>query len=206
MDYSSSRTDLLADGIFAIVMTILVFEIKVPELAYETNLILYRELLNVYPLFLSYILSFATLFTFWRGYHAVAADFAKSTDLKFQNIAGVFLLFVALVPFTSHLLGLYSTLSGAVTVFAFNVMLIGLLLLRLKVYATKTKAIRNKRMKSDEIKRGYIRILFPIVFAFIAIFVAHASTQVALTMLTLAILFNMHKRSSHIIQKLFNIY
>ena len=109
MFQSTSRLGLLADGIFAIVMTLLVLEIKVPVLSYPTNESIWRSLVDSYPLFLSYMLSFATLFTYWRGYHSVASDFAKTYNLNFENLSAAFLFFVALIPFSSHMLGVYST-------------------------------------------------------------------------------------------------
>ena len=70
---NKNRLDALADGIFAIVMTILVFEIKVPLLPYGyTDIALLNSLIKVYPLFLSYLLSFSLLlFTAikWREFN-----------------------------------------------------------------------------------------------------------------------------------------
>ena len=64
---SHTRLDQLSDGIFAIVMTILVFEIKTP-LVWEpiNNMGLWLEIEGLLPVFLSYVLSFFLLFTYWR--------------------------------------------------------------------------------------------------------------------------------------------
>ena len=67
-----SRLDQLADSIFAIVMTILVFEIRIPDYAGivdEQTLI--QALITLAPIFLSYLLSFSLLFTYYaRGREA----------------------------------------------------------------------------------------------------------------------------------------
>ncbi|MDQ5883478.1 MAG: potassium channel family protein [Patescibacteria group bacterium] len=199
MPQNSSRLDILADGIFAIVMTILVFEIKVPEIVNPTNQAIFGLLKNSYPLFLSYILSFAVLFTYWRGYHSIVSDFAKSSDVNFQNLAGAFLLFVALIPFSSHLLGVYSHLPASVIVFSVNVILIGTLLFFMRFYAWKSHSIKNKRIKKIEQIHSHIRIFIPIIFSVFAIPVAFINTNIALTILTVAIIFNLLKRSTRII-------
>ena len=58
-----ARLDQLSDGIFAIVMTILVFDIRIPVLVDSVdNAELWLEIVRMLPLFLSYLLSFAILF------------------------------------------------------------------------------------------------------------------------------------------------
>ena len=63
-----NRLEQLSDGIFAIVMTILVFELKIPDGA-NNNLELWQSLVAAAPTFLSYILAFSMLFTYWRAHH-----------------------------------------------------------------------------------------------------------------------------------------
>ena len=61
------RLDGLADGIFAIVMTFLAFEIKVPVMPdFVNEATLFLALQRLLPIFLSFIMSFALLFTYWR--------------------------------------------------------------------------------------------------------------------------------------------
>ena len=61
-----NRLDQLADGIFAIVMTILVFDIKVPAIwGPIDNAGLWFQIKLLFPVFMSYFLSFSLLFTFW---------------------------------------------------------------------------------------------------------------------------------------------
>src|SRR4051812_17999991 len=98
------RLEALADGIFAIVMTILVFEIRVPELLAPTNQSLLYTLTDLLPVFLSYLLSFSLLFTYWRAHHFTASVYSKNIDITMTNINAIFFFFVALVPFSSHFL------------------------------------------------------------------------------------------------------
>lgn len=202
MNYSASRLDMLADGIFAIVMTILVFDIKVPVLSQETNLHAYSYIYNHYPAFLSYLLSFATLFTYWRGYHAIVSDFAKNANMTFQNIAGAFLFFVALIPFSSSFLAKYSNLPAAVAIFAFNVVLIGLIMYFMRMYAWKSDKIDNRPITRMENNHAFVRILTPVFFSIISIWIAYVNTKLALSILTIAVLFNLMRGSSHLVTKI----
>lgn len=202
MFQSTSRLGLLADGIFAIVMTLLVLEIKVPILFYPTNESIWRSLVDSYPLFLSYMLSFATLFTYWRGYHSVASDFAKTYNLNFENLSAAFLFFVALIPFSSHMLGVYSTTPAGVIIFAVNVAVIGILLFMMREYAHYSKEIKNKKTTSMEERHAHMRIAIPIVFSLVAIPLSFINTDFALSVLTIAIIFNLFKRSTHALSKI----
>lgn len=202
MNQNTSRLAMLADGIFAIVMTLLVLEIKVPTIMFASNESLIRVLTDAYPLFLSYLLSFATLFTYWRGYHAVATDFVKTYNRNFENLSAAFLFFVALVPFSSHLLGVYSKIPVGVIVFAVNIFIIGMCLFFMREYAHRSKEIKNKRLTDSERRHAHMRINIPIIFSLVAIPLSFVNTEIALSVLTIMIIFNLFKRSTQALERI----
>jgi uncharacterized membrane protein len=189
-----SRLDQLSDGIFAIVMTILVFEIRVPEFAGLINeQALINSLIVLSPLLLSYLLSFSLLFTYWRSHHIIASVLAKNIDVQFTNLSGIFLFLVALVPFTSHFMGSYLYLKTSVILFAVNIILIGISLFIMRQYAIKSETIENTPFTKRENEHANMHILFPVISSVIAIAVAFYSTKIAILLFTLAILFNLSK-------------
>ena len=96
---SHTRLDQLSDGIFAIVMTILVFDIRVPELhGFASNQQIFIALQALLPLFLSYALSFTLLFTYWRAHHFFISVYAKNIDLMLTNINAIFFMLISLIP------------------------------------------------------------------------------------------------------------
>ena len=102
-----ARIDGLSDGIFAIVMTLLIIEIRVPEFhEHISNQQLWESLKELSALFLSYTLSFALLFTYWRAHYFVLA-IAKNLNVRLTNYNALFLFFIGLLPFSTHLLGRY---------------------------------------------------------------------------------------------------
>ena len=191
------RLDQLSDGIFAIVMTVLIFEIRVPEfLGFVSDGALINSLVNMYPVLLSYVLSFSLLFTYWRSHHLIASVFAKNIDIPFSNINGFFLFFVALVPFSSHFLGKYIDSKVAITFFAINIILMGLSLYRMGRYATKSNTIENMPFTKTENEHAMAHILVPVITAIIAIIVSFLSTEIAIFFFTIAILFNLSKNGT----------
>lgn len=192
-----SRLDQLSDGIFAIVMTILVFEIRVPEyagLVSEQSLI--NSLIALSPLLLSYLLSFALLFTYWRSHHIIASVLAKNIDVQFSNLSGIFLFLVALVPFSSHFLGRYLYSETAVIFFNLNIVLIGISLFMMRQYAIKSETIENTPFTKIENEHANMHILFPVISSIIAMGVAFYSTKIAILLFTIAILFNLSKNGT----------
>jgi uncharacterized membrane protein len=192
-----TRLDQLADGIFAIVMTILVFEIRVPELSGTVdNPTLFNSLVNLLPIFISYLLGFSLLFTYWRSHHFIATILAKNIDTKFTNLNAIFFFFIGLVPFSAHLLGNYSYSEVAIIFFALNIILIGISLFRMRQYAIKSTTIENMPFTRIENEHANMHIWFPIVASIIAVMVSFYSIGIAFLFFTLAILFNLSDRST----------
>ena len=191
------RLDQLADSIFAIVMTILVFEIRVPEFyGVVDNNALLGSLIKLLPVFISYLLGFSLLFTYWRSHHFIASILAKNIDTKFTNLNAVFFFFIGLVPFSSHLLGLYGYSKVAIIFFAVNIILIGISLFRMRQYAIRSTTIENMPFTKIENEHANMHIWFPMIASVIAVAVSFFSIPIALLFFTLAILFNLSDRST----------
>ena len=108
---SPQRLIALADGVFAIVMTLLVFELAVPLATDGQDL--GSELAEMWPEFLIYVLSFLVLGVFWLVHHLIFDTVERyDTTLIWLNI--LFLMFASLVPFSTRLFIEH----GAVTVTA----------------------------------------------------------------------------------------
>ncbi|PIR68847.1 hypothetical protein COX93_01330 [Candidatus Nomurabacteria bacterium CG_4_10_14_0_2_um_filter_30_12] len=192
-----ARLDQLADSIFAIVMTILVFEIRIPDfIGIVDEKTLLNSIIDLFPVFLSYLLSFSLLFTYWRSHHFIESILAKNIDTKFSNLNAIFFFFVGLIPFSSHLLGKYSYSKTAIIFFALNIILIGLSLFKMRQYVINSKTIENAEFTKSENEHANMRILFPVVAAFIAIFVSFFNSSLAILLFTVAILFNLLEKST----------
>lgn len=200
-----SRLDELSDGIFAIVMTLLVLEIRVPELrGIPDNVDLLFSLIQIIPNFLSYLLSFALLFTYWRAHHYIVSVYAKNIDSKLTNINALFFLLIGLVPFSSQLLGQYSNTQIAVVIFGVHMVLISLCILWMRTYVLSADGIKNPRVTKSESQNGKIRTLLPLFSALIAIVVSFFSIKISLAFYTFAILFNLSHSSTQIVHQVVN--
>lgn len=199
----NTRLEQLADGIFAIVMTILVFEIKLPYLGSISNEQLYTALTALIPSFLSYILSFTLLFTYWRAHHFFVSIYAKNIDATLTNINALFFMLVSLVPFSASILGQHSENHLAIAIFGINTIAIGLSLYWMRNYVLYSDHIKNPEITAHEITGSTIRTIVPVIFSLIAIPLSFYNTTLSLTLFTLAVIFNIFPYSTRLIQKVF---
>ncbi len=198
-----ARLDQLSDGIFAIVMTILVFEIKVPVATGPVdNMGLWLAVKQLLPLFLSYILSFALLFTYWRGHHFFVSVYAKTIDSVLTNINALFFMLISLVPFSASILGQYGNNELAVVIFGTHIVLIGLVLYWMRRYVLYSKHIVNPEISKREIRGSTIRTLVPVVFALIAMPLCFFSIKLSLILFTLAVIFNLFSHSTRLFESI----
>lgn len=195
------RLDGLADGIFSIVMTLLVIELKVPifRSGHPSDTALFFSIFDMFNLFMSLVLSFALLFTYWRAHHFIASVYAKNLTVGLANINAVFFFFIVLVPFAAHFLGEYYYSQVAVTLYGLTVIAIGLSLFYMRQYIERNPKIETSIITRADRRSGYIRILFPVFSAAVAILLSYWSTTFSMILFTVAILFNLFPASSNII-------
>lgn len=203
---SHTRLDQLSDGIFAIVMTILVFEIKIPFVFGPLdNIGLWIQIKHLLPLFLSYVLSFSLLFTYWRAHHFFISIYAKNIDSTLTNINAIFFMLISLVPFSSNLLGQFYTNELSIIIFGAHIILLSLCLFWMRSYVIYSEHIQNPEISQREIKGSTIRIMVPLIFALVAIMLSFVNTELSLLLFTFAVIFNLSHHSTLLVGKLFKI-
>lgn len=196
-----TRLDQLSDGIFAIVMTILVFQIKVPSVSGPiNNLGLWLEIEKLIPLLLSYILSFALLFTYWRAHHFFVSIYAKNIDSRLTNINALFFMLISLVPFSASILGQFSNNELSIIIFGVHIILIGLTLYWMRRYVLFSTHIQNPEISQREIRGSTVRTLVPVIFAAIAILLSFVSIKFSLSLFTLIVIFNLSSYSTRLFE------
>ncbi len=201
-----ARLDELSDGIFAIVMTILVFEIKTPDLGIgASNMDLWIYIKNMLPSFFSYALGFAMLFTYWRAHHFFVSVYAKNINVRLTNINALFFLLVGLVPFSTSLLGRYSENQLAIIIFGLNTILIGLCLYWMRNYVLHSEYLKNGEISKHDLHGSTIRTLVPVISAVLAILLCFINAKFSLTLFTLAVLFNFSQTSTTFFNKFLKV-
>ncbi|MDX1584256.1 MAG: TMEM175 family protein [Thermoanaerobaculia bacterium] len=116
--YTTERLGALSDGVFAIILTLLVLELKIPELpaAYREQQMI-TDLEDQVPNFVAWIISFILVARIWIVHHGIIARLARC---HVGTITLNFLLlgFCSLVPFGAGLIGTYEWDPLAITTFS----------------------------------------------------------------------------------------
>ncbi|HEY3744252.1 MAG TPA: TMEM175 family protein [Bryobacteraceae bacterium] len=112
-----TRVEAFSDGVFAIILTLLVLDLKVPVLHDRTSVSeLAAGLWAVLPKFLSWLISFIIVCKFWLNHHHVLS-LASHANYALVWINSLFLMFQSFVPFPTSLMGEYPENALAVSVF-----------------------------------------------------------------------------------------
>jgi len=104
-----ARLETFCDGVFAIVITLLILEIKVPPIhSVHSYLDLKHELLSQWPSWFAFLLSFIAMFIAWANHHRFMTQIShnKSSNV-FLYIHALFILTICVYPFTTALLAEY---------------------------------------------------------------------------------------------------
>ena len=169
----TQRVEALTDGVFAIVMTLLVLELSIPVISgTSAGTLLTHRLIEMWPKYLSYVVSFLVLGLWWLYHHGVFENINRVDGrLLYYNL--FFLMFVSLVPFSASLVAEYWREGTSALIYGINMLLCFLQLNAISSYAAKKRLIAVEPdaayVKGE--RRAQIRILLLIVFAILISFI-----------------------------------
>jgi uncharacterized membrane protein len=173
-----SRLEAFSDGVLAIIITIMVLELKVPQ-GSEWN-----DLSGLLPKFLSYILSFLYIGIYWGNHHHLLQTASRVTSqIMLANLNLLFWL--SLIPFTTGWMGEGHFAEKPVALYSLNLLLAGMAYFILQKAIEKTvvphnrlaKALKNLSYKGIISQLAYLiavglAFYFPIVSVAICFFTA----------------------------------
>ena len=93
--WSTSRLEAFSDGVFAVAITLLVFQISVPESEFED---LWKGIADQWPSYLAYVTSFITIGGLWLAHHGIFRRLA-SADGNVMRLNVLLLMLVSFLPF-----------------------------------------------------------------------------------------------------------
>ncbi|SRR6266571_9123278 len=129
--YPRSRLDALSDGIYAVAMTLLVLDIRLPDdFTPRDGDDLLRAILGLWGKFLPYALSFVVLGLRWLSSVKVRAR-SETVGIDYASWWVAHMLLITCVPFSTMVLGRFAQFAPAVWLYAGNTALIGMIALRM---------------------------------------------------------------------------
>jgi uncharacterized membrane protein len=119
MEKDTSRVEAFSDGVFAIAITLLILEIRVPELHGQPgNEPLLTALLGLWPSLVAFLFSFFVILVMWMNHHEFMR-WVREPDYPFLFANGLVLLMVTFVPFPTAVMARYLGTEAARAAVAF---------------------------------------------------------------------------------------
>ena len=148
-----NRLEAFSDGVFAIVITLLILEVKLPEVSYND---LPKALHQILPSIGAYVLSFILIGMYWMFHHYSFA-FINEVDgvLLWLNI--FFLLCISFLPFPTMMMGRYPFQKLPMIIYGINLVLSNLNGFIMLLYLNKNRQLTNHTF-TDKLYKSQVRI------------------------------------------------
>jgi uncharacterized membrane protein len=166
--FAKNRVEAFSDGVFAIIVTLLVLEIKDPHIDLHNNSNeLFNALIGLFPKFISWIISFFTVCVIWVNHHRLFKMFHVFNHGLFWWNA-ILLLWCSFIPFPTAVLGDYPNNQTAVLLYGIVMMLMALTFSLMRIYVENNRALLNPEIDILKFKNGTI---FSIIFGPVLYFI-----------------------------------
>jgi len=113
------RFESFSDGVFAIAVTLLALELRVPYLKTTQSSFSLQALVPLIPSLLTFVLSFVAIAIFWVNHHQLSQVLQRINKRRILWLNILLLLFVTLIPFVTETMSLNAPSALAVSMYAF---------------------------------------------------------------------------------------
>jgi len=171
--FETTRIEALADGIFAVAMTLLVLDVKLPDSElYATNHDLIARIFSLEHIYVIYFVSFIVLGMYWVAHHATF-HYIRYVDHTLLWINLFFLFVITSVPFGTDMLGSHNALTFPYLYFGTKVLLLSSLLVSQIFYLRRHPELAQPSLTQAVVRkivrRSAIFALVP-VLSMVAVF------------------------------------
>lgn len=144
---SKERLETFSDGVFAIVLTLLVLELRTPNIAAHSSLGQYAvAMAPLIPKVVSFALTFVMICIHWVGHHYFFSHLRRIT-IQLVWLNNLFLLWMCLLPFPTALLGNNPTDQFPILLYAVNSLLAALTFFAFRSYTYHARLFEEQHSK-----------------------------------------------------------
>ncbi len=151
------RLVFFSDAVFAIAITLLALEIRLPEGDFTEDAALMQALLSMTDAYLAFAISFWVIASFWLGHHRTFLQIRRY-DERLILLNFVLMMLIAFVPFPTTLISEYDNRT-AVIVYATTMVAIGLVMMLIVAYASGPGRLTDTSQPTTWRERGLTRSL-----------------------------------------------
>ena len=178
-EYDKRRFETFIDAIIAIILTILVLELRIPETELTETLNTRQQLVTLIPAFVSYIGSFLLIAGIWIDHHILCLQLKHITK-RYILLNMFFMLSLSIIPFTTAFAGNNYQDSFAVALLFVNYVVMNLLFASLFFYANQ-KGMLPAEFLADN-RSNSVYSIIGIIGLIAAIPIAYYNTYISFAM------------------------
>jgi uncharacterized membrane protein len=185
----NQRLTAMSDGVFSIVITLMVLSIRIPDIAADRVVQeLSQQLMKMLPDLVTLIISFIILGIYWIGHNNVFTHIIRhDRSLLWLNI--FFLMSVATIPYPTTLIVRYGQAQTSVIIYAANLIVGGVLLDVIWWYGSRNRHLMCETIDHQLISSFHRRILTGPVIYLLAIGVSFVSVMAAKLLFVVAVIY-----------------
>lgn len=170
--FATTRLEAFSDGVFAIVITLLVLELRVPEGHGGEELL--SGLKELLPKFISFIVSFIYITIYWINHHQLFHVIKRGTRGLFW-LNSLFLMCLTFIPFPTALIGSYPTEVVSVVFYGLAMMATAVSFVLMKAYIFAEPSLQASQAKP----KVFYLVAGPLLYL-IAVLLALSNTTFAI--------------------------
>lgn len=175
--HDPARVLALTDGVFAIIITLLVLEVHVPELTKGQSL--NQALAEVRPSLTAFVISFILAGMYWVGHRDLFA-LIRRTDRGLVWLNILYLLPLCLLPFAAGMLGHYDQEPVALRIYGLLLVAIAVMRVVIWLYATNRPHLLWQRLDDRQRRAGLALGVSPGLVYLLAFLVARSAPGLSL--------------------------
>ena len=196
MKITTQRLEAFSDGVIAIIITIMILELKLPDLhseSSEAQMVAYLK--GLAPYFFTYVFSFMMIGIFWTNHHHMF-HLLETTDETLLWLNFVFLFMLSLIPFATAIVGASPQLSLSVAIYGLVLLLTTVSFLIMRSYTIRRKLVhidKNRMLRYKIFKLSILartKSIFGAIIYALSVAMAYVNVYVAYGLLIIpAIIF-----------------
>jgi len=181
-----SRLEAFSDGVFAIAITLLILEVKIPKQE-DIHALggLYKYLMHIWPSYIAYFVTFFMIGIYWSNHHHLFAHIIKKTDHYFNLINIWFLLGIAFMPFSTAVFSDYildpESRNAAVTIYCIGLFLTQPPLILFIIYGKKRKGIFDPNLDPEFLNKQFVKMIIATTITMFSIAMSFYYPMISLT-------------------------
>jgi uncharacterized membrane protein len=143
MKIGTTRVETFSDGVIAIIITIMVLELKFPDIGHtESSWQMRQHLKTLLPYLVPYSFSFLMIGIFWTNHHHMFHLLHKTDEpLLFLNL--FFLFWISLIPLSTAMISANASLPDSVAIYGFIMLMSTLAFAIMRVYTIKKRLVHR---------------------------------------------------------------